>query len=68
MGAKVVILGVIRGSLEGPSLSLFCLLEALGVHVGAQLVILEVLGGGKLVILRVLEGLWRDLRAASPVS
>ena len=45
MGAKVVILGVARGSLEGPSLSLFCLLEALGVHVGAELVILEVLGG-----------------------
>ena len=45
MGAKVVILRVARGSLEGPSLSLFCLLEALGVHVGAELVILEVLGG-----------------------
>ena len=45
MGAKVVILGVPRGSLEEPLLSLFCLLEALGVHVGAELVILEVLGG-----------------------
>ena len=44
MGAKEVILGVPRGSLEAPSLSLFCLLEALGVHVGAQLVILEGLG------------------------
>ena len=45
MGAKEVILGIPRGSLEGPSLSLFCLLEALGAHVGAELVILEVLGG-----------------------
>ena len=44
MGAKVVILGVARGSLEGPSLSLFCFLEALGAHVGAELMILEVLG------------------------
>ena len=44
MGAKVVILGIARGSLEGPSLSLFCLLEALGVHVGADLVILKVFG------------------------
>ena len=45
MGAKVVILGVPRGSLEGPSLSVFWLLEALGVHVEAELVILEVLWG-----------------------
>ena len=45
MGAKGLILGVPRASLEGPSLSLFCFLEALGVHVGAELVILEVFGG-----------------------
>ena len=33
IGARMVILGVPGGSLEGPPLSLFCLLEALRVHV-----------------------------------
>ena len=40
----MVILGVLGGSLERSPLSLFCFLEALGIHVGATLVILQVLG------------------------
>ena len=37
----MLILGVPGGSQEKPPLSLFCLLEALGIHVGAKLLILK---------------------------
>ena len=37
----MVVLGVLGGALERPPLSLFCLLEALGIHAEAKLVILK---------------------------
>ena len=61
IGAKMMILGVPGGSLEGPPLSLVGLLEALGVHVGAKLVILGILGE-QVGYFGSPRGLWRDLR------
>ena len=45
IGAKMLILGVPGGSQDGPPLSLFCLLEASGIQMGATLMILKGLGG-----------------------